>query len=242
MTNDQLKNLYSSFFRDQKLDPEMATRCSPPLLLHVEQSWGRASERILVIGQETQGWAFQRGHYYDWPYQPIISFSDFMKSSDRIDALMSGYKAFAFAKHQPENYRSPFWRAFRHLSSSVDVSILWTNLFRFSVDSGSSVHNCSSAELENVIHAQTGLLQKEIELLRPTVAVFFTGPQYDRALLREFPDAVFRPVGDRAVREFARVVSEKIPSKAYRLYHPGYLARNSDRWRWLDDLFRLIRA
>lgn len=242
MTNVQLRELYTSFFDIVKLDTEMAKRCSPPLLVNVDPSWESSKRRILIVGQETLGWGFRSGEYYNWPYPPIARYSDFVNFLDRINALMLGYKKFEFAKHQPENRRSPFWRAFRYLGSSNDVSVLWTNLFRFSVDSGSVIRNCSTSQLECVLNAQRGLLKKEIQLLNPSVVVFFTGPDYDQALLNEFSDAVLQPIQGHIEREFAQVQAAILPSHSYRMYHPGYLARSAGRWAWLDELVQLIRA
>src|SRR5680860_723860 len=191
MDNTQLHKLYREFFATASLSPEMAGRCSSPLLLSVKPSWALTSQRLFIVGQETLGWAFDKGEYYDWPYPPISYYADFSQCTSGVEALMYAYEAFAFAEHQPKNHRSPFWRTFRHMMSVTGADALWSNLFRFDVDEGSVMSNCSEAELEQVLRAQQGLLRREIQLLRPTAVVFFTGPRYDEALINEFPNTVF---------------------------------------------------
>ena len=139
MNNEQLKAVYAEFLRASKLDGAFAAKCSAPLLLDVKSSWEESSMRLLVIGQETAGWGFEEGKYYRWPYPPIRSYKDLSECNQGIEALMYAYTVFNFGEQQPETHGSPFWLAFRHLGASFSVEPLWSNLFRCSVQRGSTV-------------------------------------------------------------------------------------------------------
>ena len=168
------------------------------------------------------------------------SFADFQAYQGAVDAVAQGYIDFAFARYEPANYRSPFWRAFRHLLSRAKSDgsgdVLWTNLFRCSIDGGSVIYGCQPAEVEAILTFQGGLLRQEIRLLQPTTVLFFTGPLYDAALQSEFPGAEFVPLGDYLPRQLARIVAPDLPRATFRTYHPGYLARSRERWGWLDEI------
>ncbi|MCX5722047.1 MAG: hypothetical protein NT179_08475 [Nitrospirae bacterium] len=240
MDNIQLKALYTEFFEEIAFDSEIAGKCSLPLLLHVGPTWKESKHRLLIVGQETRGWDFHQGDYYDWPYPPIKHLSEFVNLANRIGVLMKGYRDFEFAKHQVPEHRSPFWRAFRHLGASPDVSVLWTNLFRVSFKGGSVIQNTSPGELNHILSTQKGLLEKEVRLLQPTAVVFFTGPYYDCALRNEFADVSFHPVQGHEERQFAQLRANSLPTQSYRTYHPNYLARSRERWTWLNQFAQLI--
>jgi hypothetical protein len=239
MNDDHLEALYLDFFGAPRLDSALAGRCSAPLLLSVKTSWSRSAVRLLVVGQETMGWGFRQSPLYDWPYPPIFCYRDFFACDQGVEALMHGYREFNFAAKQPENYGSPFWRAFRKLGESYATEPLWSNLFRFSVDGGSVIRNCSDQELKIVLESQKGLLEKEIQVLEPSIVVFFTGPDYDFALRSEFDDVAFEPITADKAGQFDWVRSEGLTKKCIRTYHPGYLQR-SGRWQWLDELTHMI--
>src|SRR2546421_12630364 len=111
----QLTRLYKSFFALASAPSGLGTRMSCPLLVGIGERWQQSQRRLLVIGQETLGWDFGPGDYYPWPHPLLKSLRDFLAYEGAIDAVVQGYIDFAFARHYPDTYRSPFWRAFRHL-------------------------------------------------------------------------------------------------------------------------------
>jgi hypothetical protein len=234
---NQLNEIYRSSFRFESLSPDLAERLSCPLLLAVGDAWAFSRRRILVVGQETLGWEFEAGQYYPWPYPPLESCRHFQTYEHGVEALVHAYRAFEFARHQPKHYRSPFWRAFRYLKeAAADTDVLWTNLFKCSVDDGSVVNNCDPEEIKQLLVFQRGVLAREIEILQPTAVLLFTGPRYDNSLSAEFPHLEFRLFGQHAVRQLAWVSAPDMCAPALRTYHPAYLARSEARWRWLEEI------
>jgi len=241
---EALRARYDGFRSDTELPPILARRLSSPLLVAVSDSWLASKFRILVVGQEVLGWSFSEGSYYDWSFAPIRNFQDFKANADAVEALIQGYKNFDYSKYQPENARGPFWSAYRKLrialEGDVDSSILWTNLFRMSIDGGSVFRNGSPDEILSLCEVQTGLLTDEIGILKPNVVVFFTGPNYDHALARECPTIEYSAFESRTARVAAVLSHPKLPPCSIRTYHPGYLRRRG-LWPILDEVIRLIR-
>lgn len=213
----------------------------PLILMDVPKGWAGATNRVLIVGQETLGWDFAPGDYYEWPYPPISSLEDFLGFPDSVGAMMHGDKMFEFARHQPGNVNSPFWRAYRQVREAVgddpvgfDTKVLYTNLFKTAVDGTSIVKNGTTDEADNIWRASAQLLTREIELLQPDAVVFFTGPDYDRYLELEFPGLGWTPIGEHAQRSFAKLNHSALPAKSYRTYHPGYLSRGN--WHLVEDI------
>jgi hypothetical protein len=80
------------------------------------------------------------------------------------------------------------------------------------------------------------LLQAEIEITKPSVVVFFTGPSYDHRLASTFPGLSF----ETSSRRLSRVFHPLLPRHSYRTYHPNYLRRSKSNWTVLDEIKDLV--
>ena len=117
-----------------------------------------------------------------------------MAAKDGVSTMFSLYRWYGLGRRNPK-LNSPFWRGFRALDAAVNTrldSALWTNLFKVNVG-GSVMRNCTKAEITRLHKVQEGLLWHEVEVLKPDIVVFFTGPDYDPALRAEFHDVEFQP-------------------------------------------------
>lgn len=213
----------------------------PLILMDVPEGWSRATNRVLVVGQETLGWDFEQGSYYDWPYPPIKGFEDFLSVPNSVEAMIHGYRAFEFSRYQPGNVNSPFWRAYRQIREAVgdepegfETKVLYTNLFKTAVNGTSIVKNGTIQEADDIWRASAQLLTREIEILRPDAVVFFTGPDYDRYLELEFAGVEWVSVDGFSQRQISKITHPSLPSRAYRTYHPGYLSRGN--WHLVDQI------
>lgn len=243
----QLAGLYEDYKKKwekaaTETSPDFLERLSSPLLLSARDAWPNSKKRLLMVGQETLGWGFQEGEYYPWDGSPIISFLDFLNVSNAVQLLQNGYEHFDFSKHQPENYRSPFWQTYRtlreKLENDMEWSILWSNLFRFSVDGGSVIGSCTEDELSTVSNLNRGILNDEIATLKPSCVIFFTGPNYDFELERCFQGIEYSQFKAHPVREVALLKHPALPTKSYRTYHPRYLFMR--KWDIFEDILHEI--
>ncbi|MCF1249250.1 hypothetical protein LH705_06715 [Pseudomonas putida] len=238
----ELNSLYEQFKSNTSLPSELAERTSPPLLLNVSEKWVNSAKRVLVVGQETLGWDFHPGDYFPDLKAPIMTFADFQATPNSVAALTAGYRDFEFARHQPGNYNSPFWRAYRSVRSSLgedvdgaETAVLWTNLFRMSLDHGSVYENGSPEEAVLIRDAGSALLRAEIELLAPTSIIFFTGPNYNEHLYSQFPDIELMHLEDYELEKTAMLSHSLFPIRTFRTYHPAYLAR-SGQWNIISEI------
>lgn len=151
---EQLLEQYEKLKSSVDFQDDLSERLSPPLCLYVPERWEKSECRVLIVDQETLGWDFGPNSYYEWPYDPIKNWRDFKRVQNSVLAMVHAYKIFEFARYQLENYRSPFWRAYRQFREAagesrdgMETSVLWTNLFRMSLDGGSVIKNGSREEV-----------------------------------------------------------------------------------------------
>jgi len=245
---EQLNERYRQFRQAAKglLDqPEI----SPPLLLRIPCGWVESPCRVMVVGQETQGWGLSE-RYHNRPFGPCevcphkesIPLKGQQKVAQPIDALLHVYEIFNFAETQPATRRSPFWRAFRELKQTDGKTcFIWSNLYRVDFKEHSVLGAPESTQKE-IREAQRGLLSEELRILAPRIVVFFTGPNYDNELKAEFPGIKFCPVeNSSSTRSLARLEHPRLPHSSFRTYHPNYL-QISGNWGLVKYVGNLIRG
>ncbi len=242
---EQLLEQYEKLKSTVNFQGDLPERLSAPLCLYVPERWRNSESRVLIVGQETLGWNFCSGWYYDWPYDPIANWQDFKHVPDSAIAMVHGYKSFEFSRYQPENYRSPFWQAYRQFREAlgehkdgVETSVLWTNLFRMSLDGGSVIKG-SREEVEQIKEASRDVLYAELRILKPTAVVFFTGPNYNETLYSLFPGIEVFSFNGRDRQKTARITHPDLPSMAWRTYHPKYLSF-SQQWSVIDEILNKL--
>lgn len=220
MINEQLFNLYASRIQGinalyADLDAKDIKDYAGPLLLYCwEDQYLKSKHRLVVFGQETNGW-----------------YSDYMKSEEEIRKNIQGYKDFSLGAE----YNSPFWQYAHWFNKQLNgfdgQNFVWLNINKFGID---GVGRPEQSVLNDEVRFYN-LLADELNILRPDVCLFFTGPNYDQDIARKLPDVTFHEFGDFGLREVARLSSKHLPRHSYRTYHPGYGNRISDNYQRMLD-------
>ena len=214
-------------------------RFSAPLLLSASEAWENASQRVLLIGQETFGWNYCEADKIgerDVAYprlRSIENMADFIDSEDAVTAMMLAYRRFSFTEHHSISRRSPFWRFYRDIRRVVGddpsgflTSVLWTNLCRQDYDCG-AFHNAPDELRQHIRSMNKDVLREEISVLRPTDIIFCTGPRYDEELSLQFLGVMFSEVDSNIPqRQLASLDHPGFAGgRAWRVYHPAYMNR-----------------
>jgi len=118
---------------------------------------------------------------------------------------------------------------------------MWDNLVRMDYE-GVSILNASESLRDSLISQQSGLLAAEIEILKPDVCLFFSGPYYDDFINAAFPGCEFSSCGALPERELARVTATAsvLPVASFRTYHPNFL-RRGNRWSYIETVRTLLQ-
>lgn len=225
----ELEDAYEQFKATTTLDPELATRLSAPLLLRVPSKWNDSSTRLLVVGQETRGWGFEKGEAKGWPDSKLTSFAEFRCMPESVPALVDWYERFNFGRYHAGLASRGLWRAYwmyrRALgedSVGFDTAVLSTNLFRMAYDEGSPL-KLGNLKDHPLLKASVHLLRKEIAILEPSAVIFHTGPNYEFALRETFQDLQPEPMVGFDPSRTSRIRSSLLPATTWRTYHPSYL-------------------
>lgn len=225
--NSNLYELYSSKLSALTemysiLDAEnLPTGYAGPLFMHCqEEEYLSAKKKILIVGQETNGW-------YD----------GYLTNKTELDKCLTLYENFALGK----NYSSFFWSYAHELVAEIngfcDQNFLWTNINKFGRDDAPGKPDARVLEEEN---SKLNIFAEEIKIVQPDICIFFTGPNYDGDIKAKLPDVSFEKCSELDARALARVVSSVLPATSFRTYHPGFLNRGN--WGIWETVKKIIRT
>ena len=217
MINEQLYSLYHSHlaginaFYDE-LDAQEVKNYVGPLLPYCwEEHYLQSKYKLVVIGQETNGW-------YD----------DYMRTDEDICEVIEYTKNFELGR----KYNSPFWRKAHEFNSDLngfdDMNFIWMNINKFGkpLEPGAPDQRVLDAEVKHY-----NIIAEELSIFKPDVCLFFTGPNYDSDIQRKISDVSFHKMGDYNLNQLARLSSAHLPMRSYRTYHPGYGYRINDVYK-----------
>jgi hypothetical protein len=243
LAQQQLEAVYDSWKHSVKFSKEESDLIGPPLLLHITPEYWNAEHRILIYGQETYGWWWTREHlhtlpgYPPWTFKDVSTLSQFLSNEDSVKALCWGYKEFKFGLTQKLG-GTPFWRAFRDIQKWPNASLMWSNVLRtdctprhFAKDPGIKLKDLN----DKMIEQQEFVLRNELEILKPDVCIFFSGPYYDHIIRSAFPNTEFSQCTNVPERELGLLSGGLLPGRTFRTFHPNYLSR-AKKWEYIEQL------
>jgi hypothetical protein len=191
---------------------------SLPLLASVPPAYPSARLRVMIVGQQSDGWETGESPADGPP---------------AVEQVIRLYRDFNFGGRVGG---SPFWQAAREVTRKLNggdeaPAFLWSNLVKADVNRG------RPAEPIAMSLRSLGWLRAEIEICRPHAVVFFTGPSYDDEIQAQFEGARF----SGAARKLQFLELPGLDCRAARTYHPKYL-RLRKLWEVLDDVVRYCRG
>ena len=200
-------------------DANQMRQLSAPFLLNVERSYFEAPVRVMYVGQETRGWESK--------------LDTILVSPEAVPRLLARYQ-----RGMQDSWSGPFLRTLklltRELGRGGPGSVVWTNLQKMDVDRGPNRSRNARGYSNALDEFSRKLFRFEVELLRPHVLIFGTGPHYDKLIQRCFPGRQeSRVVVPRAQWHFT---VDSI--RCYRTWHP----RTVPRKNWPHTLAEYYRA
>jgi len=210
--NEKLKKLYNEkivgiekkledvHYEDHWLD-------GPQLMYCREENYNNSNLKILFVGQESNSWK-----------------GDIIENTED---LMNQYKNFNFSNN------SPFHNYIHWINGIINPNcnhnFLFTNVTKFCLFNEATG---DGYPLDNITFEKTiehfNVLKGEIEITKPDIVIFFSGPNYDEKIKFQFDEELtFKPVfHDIAEKKLAKVSGSILPKHTYRTYHPKYLQIN----------------
>lgn len=188
----------------------------------------------MIIGQENNR----------WDSMPIKFEQTDLR--EKINCSMNGTEKF----HQIDGHKkSPFFQFAKNVAKTYNgedyntiESVAWTNILKVAHQTYSKYLPNEKPELITEYCAAFKTISMEIQIVKPDILLFLTGPYYDKYIKMLFKEVSYSPVcEEHTIRAFARLSHECFPKNTFRLYHPGYLARQkSKRWHPILEKLKII--
>lgn len=236
----QLKELYAcrwdglkEALREIVDDEEERIKPAYPFLLSLacwengepnEDWYGKADVKVMVFGQETNGWKGNPDDTDDFGPSPIFD------PEISMEAVMGIYENF-YASHYTGdgfNYNGNKYGTFHYGASRLiellnarfagkKVAYLWNDIVKIGRAGGSGF--CGD-RIYTVEHDYFPVVRKEVGILKPDLILFLTGG-YDNRIRDCFGEICFTPLDGFPEQEVARVILPGIDVPAFRTCHPS---------------------
>jgi len=228
--NNALKELYEKHWErlseglaEVNENLEDGEQASNPLLIQLpdEQAYKSADIRMIVFGQETNNWHHQ--------------------FQTNIGKTLDWYASFLEAR--THNGKGTFWNSARRFkgqleeeSNSKTVELVWNNVFKV----GKTKRGKPGEEIRHVEKQDFDVIQQEIDILKPNLVVFFSGPYYDKHLGSRILGYEVQPVLDGYPGREVEFWKLNGGIQAVRTYHPTYLRRSKQEGEIFNYIIDLL--
>lgn len=229
--NSSLFNLYNSVQPEILKIYELKSHLDGPHLMKCwDEEYINSKVKLLIVGQESTGWVFR-------DYQKERNNIDLI--SDCLGTYDMNFKNVPKSSYPLAKTMIALNSALGNLYNNIAPNFLYTNVSKYC--NINAPFPLSYSDHCDVVQ-NLNLLPKEINITKPDVIIFFSGPNYDDKIQIQFKSEIkFEKVfNDIPVRELAMLVHPELPTHTYRTYHPGALQRQKKR-HYVDRIINLIR-
>lgn len=220
--NDSLTALYETYWKgfiDNVYKPYYG-RCAYPFLIQVTQQYIDAPKRVMICGQETQGWGKSKD-------------SD---TTDVQDIQRMYYDFMDTVIRKKKRKSTPYWNFNKRLvDSNPNVGFVFQNV----VKSGKFIKAGCDDEIYQLTKQYFPVWMEELKILKPDLIIFLTG-KYDKRIGEQLGSFEKVSMGKDFLLDELRFENPLIP-KAYRTNHPAYLQRNKNFFPATEFLSELIQ-
>jgi hypothetical protein len=212
---DRLVPLYKKYWKNIVSLKKSDAGLSNPHLICFPDNFEKQRVRLLTIGQQTGPNRWHQDY-------------EINNSIDSITGLMDSYYDYYIGCY---DNRRIFFQAVRRVESMLNIdrcNSVWSEIDKMDLNG-----KAANFDTSRKMYDSFPVLKQEIEISKPDVVVFFTGPNYDNNIKYIFKNALFEKVGNHPVRQFSKISHPELPDKTFRTYHPNYLRRSK---MWNDVL------
>lgn len=230
--NKKLEELYKSKWNDL-LENVSGTKAAHPLLIKVKDEYKDADIKVMIVGQETDGWH-----------------GLFEENKKDVNALMDDYYNYFYnivisgtslAKRLKNKSKRPFWnrKNFKYFEEELPkiyngkkVAFVWNNI--------SKIGKCTRGKptekiqkLEKKYFDQ--VFEKELEILEPNIVIFVTGNRPISISHEQLKPIKLKQVSEvNFTGQFSNII-------AFRTYHPNARIEGGKK-HLKKDIIELIKT
>lgn len=205
--DNELKKLYDEYwpkYQTHIRSSEIGKEAAFPFLIRCPDSYEMAPKKIMFCGQETLNW-YKEG--YDNPEV------DYHK-------IRGIYNAFVNTNH---GNNSPYWNFQKRIRNTFPkIGYINNNIVKI----GKKYSPGCDDRINDLALKYFPVIRREIEILKPDLIIFFTGPNYDFRIKKALGEFYTEHL-DKKFECWDRIKFQdtSLPS-AIRLNHPAWIVRN----------------
>jgi len=198
-----------------------------PLLIKVDKHYEDAKYKVMVVGQETDGWI---GNFSKKPKEIQFIMNDYYAYLYNQPEIMCPlhYKKYTPLERLKKKNRRPFWNKANfayfktHLGKTLgedNVAFVWNNLSKLGKTTRGKATN-SIEQIEDAVFK--GLHLQELAILKPDIIIFTSGNGRDHLIKRRY-NVNFSKLPNFKQADISKVEFET-PHKqivSFRTYHPN---------------------
>lgn len=220
--NSALKDLYLSKW-DLLISnaSQLRVKAANPLLIQVGQAYIDSEIKVMIVGQETDGWHHVLNEGNISVERLMNGYSDYFNQASK-DGKGRGRRAFWNRK----NYRF-FEEQLSKYFRGKSVSFIWNNISKIGNENRGKPHKL----IRQLEREHFNIFASEFAILNPDIVIFTTGSSRDSYIVHHFGSSVsFLPklsllngcLSEETLNLIAEVKLPKFPSvKAIRIEHPN---------------------
>lgn len=205
-------NLNTEIFKIYN-NSELKIKPTNPLLISLKNNdYQNCEIKVIIFGQETNSW-----------YETY---------NGDLDKTISFYRDFFNKGEALNNYSGAFWNGINRFLDLLKnkypnkkIGLLWNNIIKIGCEERNK--NMPPEYIYKIEKENFNLIKKEIEILKPNIILFLTGPNYDFAIENAFgkfnTKLEIKGFTERQLLKIDIGFGENI----FRTYHPNYLWRNN---------------
>jgi hypothetical protein len=181
-----------------------------PLLIYLDEEKYQSSDiKIMIFGQETNDWG---DNFTGDPNDALNTYNDFFNSN----------ACYGYAGH--------FWNGVNRFLTLLsqrfpdkNIASVWNNVIKVG-NSGRNKNN-PPEYIYNIEKTYFNVIENEIEILKPNIILFVSGPYYDTEIQNSLTDVSFSKLNNNFSDRAIAKLKYKNLDNVYRTYHPNYLWR-----------------
>ncbi len=217
--NKKLTELYQSKW-DNLISNSKGTDATYPLLININEEYQNADIRIMVVGQETDGWCgMLEEHKKSVMNVQDTYFNYFYKSKDKNRRPFWNRKNFKY-----------FQEEFTKKLSSKNIAFVWNNVSKI----GKNTRGRQTSKIEELEKEYFDVFEKELKILKPDIIIFTIGNRRIPIRHKEIPSLKTKPVAEIEFLDYPEII-------AVRTYHPNAQIKGGKK-KFKEDIVSLIMS
>lgn len=219
--NRELKRLYmrnwyemSRELNEINSDEGKELKATNPLLIKIdEDKYNESDIKIMIFGQETNSWE----NLYNDDYNKTLNI----------------YEEFFNSNYCMKTYGGQFWNGFKNLKNKLEnkyhnksIYFIWNNICK--IGNAERNKNRAANYIMTLEEKYFNIIKEEIDIIKPDIIIFFTGPNYDIILNKKISNLNFEEIQGYKIRELSKLSNDWC-TNVFRTYHPNYLYRGKGR-------------